>query len=205
MSLWVKICGVTSAADVEVAARAGADAVGVNLFEGSPRYCTPEAARRIVAAAPPTITVFGVFVDTDRDSIQATIDGTGIGGIQLHGAEAADIAVGWGLPVIRAVAVRSREQVEHQLEAARTNAGAYRILFDNPAGGGSGQRWSEESVVGLDLSSAIIAGGLDPANVGAVAVRLQPWGVDTASGVETAPGQKDERLVVEFVKNARSA
>ena len=79
------------------------------------------------------------------------------------------------------------------------------MLVDSPLGGGSGRRWADQVVDGLDLSDAIVAGGLGPFNVMDVVARFNPWGVDSASGTESGPGTKDRRLIEEFVANARAA
>jgi phosphoribosylanthranilate isomerase len=79
----------------------------------------------------------------------------------------------------------------------------YRLLVDNAAGGGSGKTVDAAILDGLDLADAIVAGGLTPANVAATVARLRPFGVDTAGGVESAPGIKDARLIEAFVRAAR--
>jgi phosphoribosylanthranilate isomerase len=88
---------------------------------------------------------------------------------------------------------------------ALLQARAYRLLLDSSAGGGSGTRFDEALIRGLDLSAAIVAGGLTPANVAGIVHRLGPWGVDVAGGVEIAPGKKDPALIREFIRNARVA
>lgn len=201
----MKICGVRSTADAEAAASAGTDAIGVNFFAGSKRFCLPEVAHDIVSATPRSVAVFGVFVDADRSRIARTIEETGIGGIQLHGAYSSQDAEGWDLPVILAVEASSRQKVGRALDEAAGAGGSYRVLVDSPLGGGSGRRWADQVVDGLDLSDAIVAGGLGPSNVMDVVARFNPWGVDSASGTESGPGTKDRRLIEEFVANARAA
>ncbi len=192
-------------ADAKAVCAAGADAIGINFFEGSKRFCSPEAAAEIVSALSASVTVIGVFVDADRSRIARTIELTGIGGLQLHGRYSAEDAGGWDLPVIRAVEASSHEAVRRALDEARAAGTSSRVLVDSPAGGGSGLRWAPETVAGLDLSDAIIAGGLEPSNVAEAVASFDPWGVDSASGTESAPGVKDPRLIEEFVANARAA
>lgn len=182
------------------AVAAGADAIGVNFFHGSPRACSAEQAADIVRVVPPGFPVYGVFVSAGRARIQEVVRATGVNGIQLHGGEDREEALGWDLPVIRAVNVSSREQAEALVEDRET----YRLLLDSPLGGGSGVRIEEGLLDGLDLGEVLLAGGLDPGNVGAVVRRLRPGGVDCASGVEIAAGVKDPSLIKEFVVNARS-
>ena len=199
--MWVKICGLTSAAEAGSACEAGADALGVNFFRGSPRFCSREAAREIVMAVPRSVTVFGVFVGLERRRIMEYVEEVGLGGVQLHGGEDPQEAEGWELPVIRAVAVHSRDIAEAALDTAH----GHRVLLEGPGGGGSGSGWSWDLVQGLPLGEALVAGGLRPDNVAEVVRSLEPWGVDAASGVESAPGVKDTGLVREFIANAKSA
>lgn len=208
MATWVKICGVTRAEDAETAFGAGANAIGLNFWPSSKRYCEPARARAIVASLWKGALVYGVFVRASRAEIEAVVRETGITGVQLHGEEPEPEALGWDLPVIRAVAARSREAVEAAVFAAgknaATNVRGYRLLVDNAAGGGSGKTVDASLLQGIDLSNALLAGGLTPHNVAATVSRLRPYGVDTAGGVESAPGVKDAGLVEAFVREARS-
>lgn len=224
MKVWVKICGVTRIEDARAAFDAGADAIGINFWPHSRRYCSVQQARRLVAALGPQRLVYGVFVGATRAEIEAVVAAVGLGGVQLHGGEAASAAEGWSLPVIRAVGVVSRGAVAEALAHAGVAAAApatidtdsacaptpgggagFRLLLDNPSGGGSGRVIDATLLDGLDLSRAIVAGGLTPANVSGIVARLAPFGVDTAGGVEVAAGVKDPRLIEEFIANARSA
>jgi len=208
MRIWAKICGVTRVEDGLAAVAAGADAVGVNFHPQSVRYCDRTVAREIVRAVGAAAVVYGVFVDRSREEIEQVVAETGIGGIQLHGNEAPDLSVGWSIPVIRSVPVRSKEDVAGamaRVAAIRHDTSELRMLFDNATGGGSGRRFDDALIADIDLSTVIVAGGLNPANVADVVARLKPWGVDTAGGVESSPGVKDPALIKEFMDNARSA
>jgi phosphoribosylanthranilate isomerase len=201
MRIWTKICGITSVGDAELAIEAGADAIGVNFFAQSPRCIDTRTAATIVGRVAGRVTVYGLFVDAGRDKIEMTMKETGIDGVQLHGSELPDAALGWSVPVLRAVPVTSREVVDEALACASS----YRVLLDSPRGGGSGVEFDETLLEGLDLSAAVVAGGLRPASVAERVRRLRPFGVDVASGVESSPGRKDATLVREFVRNAKSA
>jgi len=197
---WVKICGVTRVEDAEAAAEAGADAVGVNFVADSRRFCEPRAARLIVDAVGARVAVYGVFARAGRARIEAIVEETGVTGVQLHGDEADDEVAGWRLPVLRAVLAGSRRVVADAL----AGADGYRVLVDSAAGGGSGTRIDDGLLDGLDLSAAVVAGGLTPNGVADVVERFAPWGVDVAGGVESAPGIKDHALIKEFVSRART-
>lgn len=197
----MKICGVTRAEDAEVAVAVGADAVGVNFSPSSPRFCAAAAARTIVETVAGRVIVYGLFVNESRETIRAVVNDSGVTGIQLHGDEPEELARGWGLPLIRAIRVGSRDEVRRALAIAK----GYRVLLDSPRGGGSGTAFDATLVEGLDLAETVVAGGLTPGNVSERIGRLRPWGVDVSSGVEAGPGVKDHLLVREFVSNAKSA
>ena len=118
MRTWVKICGVTRVEDARVAFECGADAIGLNFWPGSKRFCSVDRARAIVAAVGPGALVFGVFVRASRDEIARTVNEVGLTGVQLHGEEPLAEAEGWDLPVIRAVGASSRAVVARALAEA---------------------------------------------------------------------------------------
>jgi phosphoribosylanthranilate isomerase len=200
VKVWVKICGVTRAEDAEVAVAAGADAIGVNFYPSSPRFCDAAAARAIVEAVAGRAIVYGLFVNESRERISAIVSDIGVTGIQLHGDEPEELARGWGLPLIRAIRAGARDEVRRALAMAT----GYRVLLDSPRGGGSGTAFDATLVEGMDLAEAVVAGGLTPGNVSERIRLLRPWGVDVSSGVEAGPGIKDPLRVREFVSNAKS-
>lgn len=200
MATWVKICGVTRLEDARAAFDSGADAIGINFWPGSRRFCEPSRAREIVSKLGAKTLVYGVFVQASRGEIARAVADVGLGGVQLHGGEPEDQARGWDLPVIRAVAVRDRETARAAVDAAA----GYRVLLDHGSGGGSGRMVDASLLEGLDLDQVILAGGLTPENVAATVARSRPFGVDTAGGVESAPGIKDAARIAGFVRQARS-
>jgi phosphoribosylanthranilate isomerase len=207
MSVWVKICGVTRVEDALAAVDAGADAIGVNFCPESPRACSLARAAEIAGAVADRIVVYGVFVDLSRHAIERVLQETGITGVQLHGSEDPALCRGWSVPVLRSVAVRDRAAFDTGMQTVGDfdSASPLRALLDNPRGGGSGRGFDAGVVEGANLSEVVVAGGLGPTNVAGVIGRLRPWGVDTASGVESRPGVKDAKLIKEFIENARSA
>jgi phosphoribosylanthranilate isomerase len=205
MGIWTKICGVTGIEDALAAVEAGADAVGLNFCRTSPRYRDPAAAGEIVRAVGSSVATYGVFASAEVDEIAEIARRLRLGGVQLHGGEDADFVaslrglLGPDVEILRVIAVTARAGVLAALKAARD----HRVLLDSPRGGGSGSRFDAQEVAGIDLSAAIVAGGLTPANVGDVVRSLRPYGVDVASGVESTPGVKDHRRVREFIENAK--
>jgi phosphoribosylanthranilate isomerase len=216
MRTWVKICGVTRVEDARVAFECGADAIGLNFWPGSKRFCSVDLARGIVADVGPGALVFGVFVRASRAAIEKTVREVGLTGVQLHGGEPLAEAEGWDLPVIRAIGAAGRTVVTRALAEADVRDDArsagpgpaprwsgHRLLLDNASGGGSGVEVEASVLEGFDLRRALVAGGLTADNVAAIVRRLSPFGVDTAGGVEASPGIKDAHRIEAFVREAR--
>ena len=210
----VKICGITTVEDALLAAAAGADAIGLNFYERSPRYVTTERAKEICDALPAGVAKVGVFVNSLAKGVLATSQRVGLDAIQLHGDEGPEILSALGdLPIIRAF--RCKEATLDGVQAFLRLCGGSvpsAVLLDAHAPGhygGTGQVLDWEAIhrqrnklAGLPL---ILAGGLTPENV-ADAIRIaQPDAVDTASGVESAPGKKDPAKVRAFVAAAKQA
>ena len=211
MTVKVKICGVRTPAILDAAAAAGADFIGLVLFAKSPRNVTVELAKALAEAARGKAGTVAVMVDPDDALIDQVAADVRPDFLQLHGAETpervAAIKARTGRPVIKAVAVAAAEDVAH----ASAYAGiADQILFDAkaapdallPGGNGVPFDWRMLSAARPPFA---LSGGLDAGNV-AEAIRLTGAGlVDVSSGVETAPGVKDETLIESFIQAARAA
>ncbi|UCC81860.1 MAG: phosphoribosylanthranilate isomerase [Gemmatimonadota bacterium] len=199
----VKICGLTRPLDAEFAARQGADALGV-VFAAGPRLLDVASAAEVLAAAPGRVQRVGVFADHALEFIQEAMERCRLDWIQLHGHETAELAAALSAKVIKAVRVTGAAD----LERARDYP-ADAFLLDAPAAhgrlGGTGEvfDWSEAEHLPWPRSRVIVAGGLNPENVGAAVERLRPGGVDVSSGVEAAPGVKDHALTAAFIAAVR--
>lgn len=204
MSVRVKICGVTSAADAAMVVAAGADMIGLNFFARSKRFLSAKAAREVVAEIPPEVMRVGVFVNSSRSEIEEIRQALDLAMIQLHGDESPELLRGWPCPVVRAVRVGAAEDVT----AALASSQADYYLLDGPAGaayGGAGVGFEWDHARSVPRERCIVAGGLRPETVGAAVRELSPFAVDVASGVESSPGIKDAVATAEFVENAKSA
>ncbi|HKB05077.1 MAG TPA: phosphoribosylanthranilate isomerase [Gemmataceae bacterium] len=210
--LRVKFCGVTRPADVAACAEAGADAVGINFHPASPRYVDPRAAQPLLRAIPPLVAAVGVFVNQPFRQVAALAYQLGLRGVQWHGehGEPEDAFPFSFVPAFRVRDRQSLADIEAYLAKCRAVGrlpGA--ILVDayvEGRHGGTGRTAPWELLAnfrpGVPL---ILAGGLTPDNVAEAVRTVRPDGVDVASGVEFAPGQKDAAKVRTFVANARSA
>lgn len=199
----VKICGVTSVQDATACVDAGADAIGVNFVRNSPRYCEPAAARRIVEAVGARALVVGVFVDASFDEIEAHKRDTGIGCVQLHGDEPPELLERLLPHAYKGLRVRGATSIQD----AQRYPGRYLLLDAYVPGvaGGSGTTfpWALATEIAR-MRRVALAGGLDPHNVARAVAEVQPYCVDVASGVESAPGRKDLARVRAFVSAAKS-
>lgn len=196
--MWVKICGLSRAADVEAAVEAGADAVGFVLAE-SPRRVSPETARRLGEGL--TVQRVLVTVDARPEQLMRWVAATGATGVQphgLHSADAGSAAISEGLLVLHPVRVRSR------VDLGEVPAGRIPLLdtFEPNRHGGSGSSF-DWGLIGPADRDFVLAGGLNSENVAGAIARVSPWGVDASSGLESAPGVKDPELIREFVREAK--
>jgi phosphoribosylanthranilate isomerase len=201
--LKVKICGITRPEDARAAAAAGADALGLNFFAGSPRCVSPERAAEIVAAIPAGICKVGVFVDAPRERVRDLAERLALDALQFHGEESSEYCRGWTAKLIKAVRVRDAAA----LAAAAPYAVDFLLADAWVAGrhGGTGRRVPAEWLSGIDPARLILAGGLDPDNVADAVRAARPAAVDVASGVESAPGVKDAEAMRRFIANAKNA
>lgn len=204
MTLRVKICGVTRLEDALAAARLGADALGFNFWPGSKRYIPPAEARAIVRRLPPLVAAVGVFVDPSREEVLRAAEASGIGAVQLHGDEPPELCRDLPLPVLKAIRVEGPAS----LDRLRDYDAVQGFLLDSagPGFGGSGRTFDWTLAAKAARAHAIVlAGGLGPDNVAEAIRAVRPWGVDVASGVESAPGVKDIGKTRAFLERAREA
>ncbi len=199
MGVRVKICGLTRGQDAAAAVAAGADALGFVLWPGSKRHVTADAVRAIVSALPPLVATVGVFVDADPAEMLAIRAACGLSHIQLSGDEPPEVAKALGPAVIKAFRAIPDRLADWSVQG---------VLADGAAPGqygGTGHTAAEALLAALaPTGRLILAGGLTPQTVGAAIQRWQPYAVDVASGVETAPGIKDPALIQSFIAAAKA-
>ncbi|MGB6552232.1 MAG: phosphoribosylanthranilate isomerase [Candidatus Binataceae bacterium] len=202
MKVRIKICGVTRVEDATAAVAAGADMIGINFYAPSPRSIDLERALAIRAAIGRRAALVGVFVNAAREFIEERRAALALDMLQFHGDEDDAALSGWSIPVIRALRLRAGDAA-----AALARVRADFALLDSfhpSLYGGTGIARSLEELGGLDLSRVILSGGLDPENARSAAALL-PFALDCASGVESAPGEKDHSKLRSFIANARIA
>jgi phosphoribosylanthranilate isomerase len=190
----IKFCGITSLDDARLAVEAGAWALGVILFPGSPRRCELPEAERVARALRRQAEICGVFVNAPLDEVAAVADGVGLTMVQLHGDEGpaycAEVARRTGAKVMKAARVRTGADVA-ALERFHTDL---HLLDAHQPGrwGGTGETFDWELVRQRRTDVPfVLSGGLTPENVAAAIEATHPYAVDTASGTEARPGVKD--------------
>lgn len=211
MSVDVKICGLNDPVTMDAAVKAGADFVGLNFFPKSPRYVTPGDAAALASRVPDRVITTGVFVNPETAQLDRLLAEVSLDLVQLHGDETpervAEIRQRFGKPVMKVIKVSDVSDLAAVKPYEET---ADRLMFDTkppkgadlPGGNATAFDWT----ILKDFQSEkpwLLAGGLTADNV-ATAIRLTGTpGVDTASGVEEAPGVKSEQKIRQFVAAAR--
>jgi phosphoribosylanthranilate isomerase len=219
----IKICANTNLEDALLAVELGVEAVGF-VFAPSKRQVTAEQVAEITRMLPEGISKVGVFTSTNAEEILHAAKTAGLTAVQLHSAfdpklvDAIDAGSGSVLHVLQVVDVpvgMDLDELRVLLTAVLSHPYVLVALLDASHGGVSGGTgksfdWERTAAVVREVHEAtggrvIVAGGLNPENVGAAIAAFQPWGVDVASGVEAAPGKKDPERLRGFVAAALAA
>jgi len=194
----VKICGLKEKEHVKAAVEAGADAIGF-VFAASKREVSIEQARELAKEVPPGVLKIGVFVNPTIEEIETAVREVPLDFVQYHGNETPEFIQTNSFPSIKALSVRSEEDID---VAKQFNTDFY--LFDAPGTdyqGGSGLTFNWQLMQGHSIpqEKIILAGGLNPANVEDAIKRVKPYMVDVSSGVEI-DGRKDSELIRAFIR-----
>ncbi len=208
--LTIKICGITSLEDAQAAVNAGADMLGFNFYPASPRYITPTACRKIISALNKLlgkVNKVGIFVNSDSSQIKKIIEECDLDLAQLSGDESEDALDQLNGRGYKALHVLDDRQLRLALRRYRPRASppAYLIDAHSPnVYGGTGMIADWHLAAKLASEAPILlAGGLTPDNVTQAVRLVKPWGMDVASGVESAPGVKDFEKMCLFIQRAR--
>jgi phosphoribosylanthranilate isomerase len=211
------MCGMTRVADALAASDAGADAIGLNFWSGTPRFVDVGRAREIADALPPFVTTVALFVDPSAAQVRAVLDAVPIDLLQFHGTETPSLCASFGRPYLKAVHMKDGVDL---LEYAALYEDAAGLLFDSywpgdlPGGTGRAFDWSRLTAeVRAKLPAPVIlCGGLDARNVGDAIRTVRPWAVDVSSGVEelgsdgkVRRGLKDASRIAAFMDGVRHA
>ena len=201
MKYEVKICGLTRREDVEAAVEAGADYVGFVLADFSPRHVTPEQLAVLTRDLPRHVKKVGVFVNAAKEFIFSTVKTGSLDVVQLHGEESAEFARSLrGLTVWKAAHLTSLADVDFYASYP-----AERIVTDAEAGGsGELSSWELEAEL-AGRKRVMLAGGISPGNAAEALRKVNPAGLDLASGVEESAGIKSKEKIVQLFQNIKGA
>lgn len=200
----IKICGLTRPHDVLAAVDAGADAIGFVFYPPSQRAIDVTLARELVALLPPFVTSVGLFVNERAERVREVLDTIPLGLLQFHGDEDVTYCSSFGRPWMKAARVRAGFNL---VDYAVRYPGAAGFLLDAWVEGyGGGGEVFDWSLLPDDFPMPIVlAGGLNPLNVGEAVRRVRPWAVDVSSGVEAALGVKSRALIEAFIAGVKEA
>jgi phosphoribosylanthranilate isomerase len=215
----VKICGITKPQDALAVAESGADAIGLNFYPPSARFVELDTAKAIIEMLPKEVKRIGLFVNATLDQVRETYAALDLDAVQLHGDESPEMLAELpDIPIIRALRLSEEgiDPVHRYLRALADHGVTPKALildsYQKDLYGGTGKtaNWPEaaryyQPEQETPLPPLILAGGLTPENVAEAVRAVGPYGVDTAGGVESAPGVKSAEKVCEFVRNAREA
>lgn len=199
----IKICGIKTLKDALAAIDAGADLIGFNFYPKSPRHIDVGNCRDIMSVMRRFghITCVGVFVNASVESIHATMDTCGLGLAQLHGDETQEM-----LQVLDGSAFKAFRGVPTDVNGFTRNKAPALLVDASVKGVYGGSGVTADWFAAAELAKRyplLLAGGLTPENVADAVREVKPWGVDVASGVESAPGEKDANKMSAFVKAVR--
>ena len=200
----IKICGLTRAQDMQAAVEAGADAVGLVFYPKSPRFVAPELAAALARLVPPFVTIVGLFVNADPETVHETLASVPIHLLQFHGDEDDAYCRQFDRPFIKAARVRPGMDLRQFIDSFPS---AQAILLDAfvEGYGGGGKVFDWTLIPERPSKPLIVSGGLDEANVADAVRRVRPAAVDVSSGVEAAKGIKDAGKIRAFVSAVRRA
>ena len=211
---FVKICGITREDDLAVAVDAGADALGLNFYPPSPRALSIERGAELANLIPAPVWKVGLFVEESAKTVLETADRVGLDTIQLlfkaPGEREDEIVRTVKSAGYRVLLTRRLDEQSDLKLLARLHTTIDHLLLDvlrTDGFGGTGHEIAESVLERLEqssiLASSFLAGGLTPENIGAKVMRFAPFGVDVASGVESAPGVKAAEKVRKFIAEAK--
>lgn len=201
----IKICGLTCKEDVTAAVNAGADALGFVFYPPSKRAVSIEQAADLIAAVPAFVSTVGLFVNAEVADVEAVLTRVPLDQLQFHGRESPAYCRRFGRRYVKAVPMRELETsqaVTAYIAQYEDCAGFLCDAYGSGQQGGSGERF-DWTHLPEDGSRIIVAGGLNPDNIGDLLAVYRPFGLDVSSGVESMPGRKSFARMQRFIANAR--
>jgi phosphoribosylanthranilate isomerase len=204
MTVRVKICGITSQEQAQMVQMAGADALGLVIYEKSPRYVDVEKAAQIRAVIKPAAQAVALLVNASEHLVAQVIDQVKPDFLQFHGDESPEFCHQFNYPFIRAVRMRPGLDIDAEVAAYQAQGGFLFDAWSDDLYGGTGHSFDWSRLPTSRDYPLILAGGLTPDNVAEAVTLIKPNMVDVSGGVESAPGIKDKTKVEAFVAGAKN-
>ncbi|WP_390618271.1 phosphoribosylanthranilate isomerase [Maricurvus nonylphenolicus] len=199
----VKICGITSVEDAQMAVNAGADAIGLVFYAKSPRHVSVEQAREIALAAGPFVTVVGLFVNAPETEVNAILQQVPLHVLQFHGDEDLAFCEQFARPYMKALRMKPDLDIQAAMAAYPSASGILLDAYRPGVPGGTGETFDWDRVPDQAPCPLVLAGGLTSENVKQAIAATSPSAVDVSGGVEASPGKKDVEKTVSFIQAAK--
>jgi len=205
----IKICGITNEKDALWVVNLGVDYIGFNFYKDSPRKISPKLAAQIIGKLPSFTQPVGVFVNEEMKAVKRIAEKCRLNLVQLHGEETPEYCrelqtQSPRLKIVKAFRIRDKEN----LDGIGNYSVDYYLLDSYVPGieGGTGEIFNWDLAVEAKQfgKPVFLAGGLTPDNVTQAIEKVDPYGVDVASGVERTPRRKDYNLMREFISRIRA-
>jgi phosphoribosylanthranilate isomerase len=203
MTVRVKICGITSSEQAQMAQQQGADALGLVIYEKSPRYVNLEQAAKIRASITSDCLAIVLLVNPSESLVKQVIEQVKPDFIQFHGDETPEFCHRFDFPFIRAVRMREGIDINDEVAAYSAEGGFLFDAWSDDLYGGTGHSFDWSRLPTTTDYQLILAGGLTAENVNQAVAMTKPYMVDVSGGVESSPGVKDPQKVEAFIKEAK--
>lgn len=197
----VKICGITNIEDALFCSQAGADALGFIFYRQSPRYITPQKAKKIINKVGPFVSCVGVFVNEDKEKVSRIADYLNLDALQFHGRESYAYCR-YFMRRFRVIKVFFPPELPKRA-FVKVDAYLFDVKIEDKGKGRTIKDSFLKEIKAIKSQKIILSGGITPANVSKLISRMKPYAVDTASGVEVSPGKKDKKMVVDFIRKVK--
>jgi phosphoribosylanthranilate isomerase len=194
----IKICGLTRPEDVTAAVNAGADAIGFVFYEPSPRNVSIEVAVELLRSVPPFVVATGLFVNPDREYVEAVLSKVPLDLLQFHGDETPEFCESFSARWIKAIRVRAQGDIEQAFQDYFRASGLLVDAWVADKFGGTGQSFNWDLIPAVRPLPLILAGGLASNTVADAVEQVRPWGVDVSGGVESSKGIKNAAKMTDF-------
>lgn len=204
-SIRIKICGITSVRDAQLAVDTGANAIGLVFYAPSPRAVSIEQAQVIADSVGPFVTVVGLFVDADEAAIREVLATVRLDVLQFHGNEPREFCELFQRPYMKAIRMRPELNVQDAVAAYPSASAILLDAYRPGVPGGTGETFDWQRIPRDTIRPIVLAGGLTPENIASAITSVQVYGVDVSGGVESSPGIKDADKINAFIVNARNA